>query len=271
VTLFAGGRQFTFVPVTFGRFRGHVHKGQASPTATYLAERLEALGLDPTKARLLAATSSLEGGFDTFHTYGHARVAWGMVQFTATGGLPALLTRLKAEAPATFDRYFRAAGLEVEPGLLVVRTGASVRRGWQALNHLHGEPALWLAFVRAAQDPAVQDMQIRAAYEHYLLRSGQLLVEKAGQRYTLGGLLAGEPLGEALLFDLAVAHGLTHTQRLFQRAVRQVNLESSGAAEELMAVGLRLDSAYAPRWEALKRALAAGSSGNGSAVNGEVN
>ncbi len=256
VTLFAGGQPALFVPVTYGRYRGHMFAGHLRPTAGELRARLRALGLDPAKAELLAAVSSLEGGFDTLHTYGQARIAWGFIQFTGTGGLPALLARLKREAPQLFARYFQPAGLDVEPGRLVVKAGRRRLRGWRALNHLHGEPALWLPFVRAGQDPAVQDLQIRAAYEHYLLRAGALAVEAHGARHVLGELLAGQPDGEALLFDRAVSRGLAHTQRLFQRAVRQVDLGAPSAAADLLAASHRLDPGYQPRWAALQRALA---------------
>jgi hypothetical protein len=144
----------------------------------------------------------------------------------------------------------------VEPGRLVVKAGRRRLRGWQALNHLHGEPALWLHFVRAGQDPAVQDLQIRAAYEHYLLRAGALAVEAHGIRWVLGELLAGQPEAEAILYDRAVARGLAHTQRLFQRAARQVDLSAPSAAADLLAASHQLDPGYQPRWEALQRALA---------------
>jgi hypothetical protein len=256
VTVMVGGQHYPFVPVTYGRYRGHMYAGRLRPSAAELAGRLQALGLDPGAAILLAAVSGLEGGFDAVQTYGRARFAWGFIQFTGLGGLPLLMQRIHSFEPERFERYFRASGIDCEPGRMVVIDGRQWLRGWRALNRLHDEPRLWKPFLLAGQDPAIQDVQIRAAYEHYLLRARALTVRLAGQSYTLGALMASQPLGEAFLFDTAVAGGLAHTARLFRRAARAAAARSPEDAAGLLTSALALEPNYLPRWAALQRALA---------------
>lgn len=255
VTIFVGGQRYEFAPVTYGRRRGHMYVGRLRPTAAYLAERLAALALDPAEAPLLAAVSSLEGGFDSLQTYAQGRFAWGFLQFTGNGGLPALMQRLRLLEPDRFDRYFSAAGIGVAPGMLVIESGGRRLRGWRALNHLHDQPALWKQFLIASQDPAVRDVQVHAAYHHYLLRSRDAAIELGGRPYRLGDVLAGHPLGHAVLLDRAVEGGLTHVVRLFQRAARQVGAQSPAHAGQILAAARKLQAHNHVRWDALEAAL----------------
>ena len=244
------------MPVSYGRYRGHRFDGWLRPTAAEMTAHLAAQGLDPAAGALLAAVSSLEGGFDALQTYGRGRMVWGCIQFTGTGGLPALMLRLRDWAPEQYATYFQAAGIDAAPGgLLEVRSGRRTWRGWQALTRLHDEPALWKPFLLAAHDPAIQAGQVRAAYEHYLLPARALTVTVAGQAYALGPLLAGHPLGEATLFDHAVSHGPAATRRLFQRAARQTGGRDPAA---LLAAAHALEPGDQSRWLALERALRVG-------------
>lgn len=257
VTVFAGGQRCEFAPVAFGRFRGHRFAGHLRPSIAFLAGRLSALALDPATAGMLAAVSSLEGGFDALQTFDRARLSWGFIQFAGTGGLPALLWLLRAREPECFERYFRASGIDVAPGLLVVDFKGRRARGGQALNLLHDEPALWKPFLLAAHDPAAQDAQIRAAHDHYWLRAQALTVMVGGQAWPLGELFSGHALGQAVLFDRAVNQGLGYTARLFRQAARQISPRGPAPAEALLQAARQLEPRYAARWQALANALAA--------------
>ena len=249
VTIFVAGREHVFVPVTYGRYRGHRCDGHLRPTAAEVSAHLAGQGLDPSAGPLLAAISRLEGGFDAVQTYDRARFSWGFIQFAGTGGLPRLLLRLKAQAPEAWAAYFAPARLDVtSAGVLLV--GAA--RGWRTLTRLHDEPALWKVFVLAGHDPAVQAVQVGAAYEHYLLPARALTVGLGGREVALGLLLGPHPLGEAALVDHAVHRGLAYTRRLFQRAARQVGRPDPAA---LLAAARALEPGDAERWAALERAL----------------
>jgi peptidoglycan endopeptidase LytF len=254
VTIFIAGRQAVFNPVRFGRYQGHRFDGVLRPTAAELAALLSAQGLDPAAAPMLAATSRQEGGFDALNTYDRARVSWGFIQFSGTGGLPRLLARLKAAEPERFARYFGAAGLDIDSEALIVRAGDRDWRGWQALTRIHDEPTLWKPFLLAAHDPAVQAAQVRAAYESYWLPAQAIAVRAGGQTQTLGELFAAHPMGQAAAFDRAVFAGLRYTHELFQRAARQVGRLDAAA---IVAAARQLESDDHARWQALADALAA--------------
>jgi peptidoglycan endopeptidase LytF len=251
VTIFVAGRVHTMQPATHGRYRGHRFDGVLRPNGAELAAMLEQQGLDPARGALFAAVSALEGGFDALQTYDRARFSWGFIQFAATGGLPALMMRIRAQAPAEYERYFQSAGLDAVPGRLVVSSGSKHWRGWHAVTRLHDDPALWKPFLQAAHDPAVQAVQVRAAFEHYLVPVLRSTVTINGTVHELGSLLSNEPMGEPALFDHAVHRGLTYTGRLFQHAAQQVG----GDPATLLNAARRLEPGDESRWGALERAL----------------
>jgi peptidoglycan endopeptidase LytF len=253
VTIFVAGREHTLHPATHGRYRGHRFDGVLRPSAADVAAMLEHQGLDPARGALLAAVSALEGGFDGLQTYDRARFSWGFVQFAATGGLPALMLRMRMQAPAEYERYFQAVGLDAVPGQMVVANGSKRWRGWQAVTRLHDDPTLWKPFLVAAHDPVVQAVQVAAAYEHYLVPVRKCVVTVDGTTRELGALLASEPMGEAALFDHAVHRGLTYTARLFQHAASL----TGGDPTALLQAARRLEPGDEGRWAALERALAA--------------
>jgi peptidoglycan endopeptidase LytF len=253
--VFAGGQRYEFTPVAYGRYRGHRFAGHLRPSTAMLAERLSALGLDPAPAPIFAAVSSLEGGFDALQTFDRARLSWGFIQFAGTGGLPALLRLLDEREPFYYQHFFRAAGIDVAGSVLSVSAGGRHWRGGQALNRLHDEPARWKQFLLAAQEPAVQDVQIRAAHDHYWQRALALRVPLGGQPQTLGALLASHPLGQAVLFDRAVNKGLGYAEKLFRAAAEQAHARAADPIA-LLEAARKLEPRYAARWTALERALA---------------
>src|SRR4029077_13639045 len=141
-----------------------------------------------------------------------ARFSWGLVQFTATGGLPGLLVRLSREAPGSWDRHFAATGIGVDPPRLVV----GPLRGWRAINHLHDDESRWRAFVAAAHDPAVQRIQVLGAHPRYVLPSRTWSVMVDGATVSLGRLLGADPLARTALADHAVHRGPGYTVALFE-------------------------------------------------------
>ena len=251
MTIFVAGREHTLHPATHGRYRGHRFDGVLRPTAADVAALLVQQGLDPGRGALLAAVSGLEGGFDALQTYDRARFSWGFIQFTAIGGLPSLMIRMRTRAPREYAQYFQSAGLDAAPGQLVVTNGAKQWRGWRAVTRLHDDPTLWKPFLLAAHDPVVQAVQVGAAYEHYLVPARKCLVTIDGVECELGTFLANEPLGEAALFDHAVHRGLIYTRRLFQHAARHAGGDPAG----LLEAARRLEPGDEGRWAALERAL----------------
>lgn len=74
-------------------------------------------GINASEAKVFAAVSLLEGGFDSLNTYDTGFVSVGFLQFaslTAGGGsLGRVLLRQKQWFPTEFDRDFRKFGLDV--------------------------------------------------------------------------------------------------------------------------------------------------------------
>lgn len=84
-------------------------------------------GLSASVLRTLRAVSQNEGKLEAVNSWDNAFMSFGMVQWTMGGGgdpgeLPALLGRLKADAPATFQDLFGRYGLDV-PGAAPAVTG----------------------------------------------------------------------------------------------------------------------------------------------------
>jgi hypothetical protein len=251
----ASGRRFAFLPAAYGRYRGHVYRGEPAPDAADLVRRLERLDLPTAAARPLAAVSSFEGGFDSIQTCDHARFCWGFIQFAAFGGLPRLLHGIKTVEPALFERYFHAVGLDVDRGWIVIRRGGGTVRGTVAANLLHDEPRLWRAFLLAAQEPAVRDLQVKAAHDHYYAAIlAQALALPFGT-VVLGELFAGDEYGRAVLLDRAVQRGLGSTLGLLAAAARRAELRATDDPRRLLAAASALEPGNQGRWQGLKAAF----------------
>jgi hypothetical protein len=257
VVITVAGRHFEFEPASLGRYRGHLYRGELRPDAADLAERLRRLGLPVAAARALAVVSSLEGGFDTIQTYDRSRFSWGFIQFAAIGGLPRLLEDIRIAEPALFERYFVAAGLDVERGRIRARHRGAQARGTAAVNHLHDDPRLWRCFLLAAHEQPIRDCQVKAAHDHYYERILEQPVALPFGTVSLGELFATDECGRALLFDRAVQRGVASTVALVRKASRRVRPRSVGDAPRLLQAALALEPQRCARWETVRRAFGA--------------
>ena len=257
VVISVGGRRLEVLPAAWGRYRGHMFRGERWPDEATLAMRLGALGLPVTAAKAFATVSSFEGGFDSLQTFDHSRFCWGFIQFGATGGLPRLLYRIKAADPALFGARFAAAGIDVDARGLETRGPHGPLRGAAAVHHLRGEPRLWKAFVLAADEPAVQDAQIRSAYDDYYARVLAQPVALPSGTVTWGTLFPDDGLERAALFDRAVQRGAAFALDLFGRAARQARVDSPDNAPRLLDVAMQLEPDHRRRWDRLRQAFGA--------------
>jgi hypothetical protein len=255
VVVSLGGRRLEFLPVAWGRRRGHMFRGELRPDEPGLAARLRALELPVGVAKAFTVVSSLEGGFDSLQTYDRSRFCWGFLQFGATGGLPRLLYRIKVAEPALFGARFAAAGIDIDARGLRTRGPHGPLRGAAAVHHLRGDPRLWKAFVLAAHDQAVQDAQIRSAYEDYYARVlGQAVALRSGA-VTWATLFPGDGVGRAALFDRAVQRGAAFALDLFARAARRARVEVPEDAPRLLDVAMQLEPDHRQRWERVRTAF----------------
>ena len=219
VTLFAGSRRYEFQPAVLGEHHGHIYPGELRPDAAELEERLERLG-DPTDpARALATISSFEGGFDTLQTFDRGKLSWGFIQFTANGGLPALLAHLKQAEPATFAECFAAAGLDVDSGgRVTLSEGDRLLTGRAASNRLHDEPSLWRCFLLASEHDRVRDAQVHIAYERFYHHPLQALIPLGDGGVQLGELFAEDEYGRGVVCDRSISTGVGRAVALFAEA-----------------------------------------------------
>jgi hypothetical protein len=217
-----------------------------------LAQRLKRLDLPTTAARPLAAVSSFEGGFDSIQTCDHTRFCWGFIQFSVFGGLSRLLQDIKTVEPALFERYFRAAGVDVDRGWILTHGPGGILRGTAAANQLHDEPRLWRAFVLAAQEPAIRDRQVKAAHDHYYAGILERALVLPFGPVVLGELFAGDEYGRAALLDRAVQRGLGSTLALLADAARRADLRSTDPPRRLLEAASALEPNNRRRWQALR-------------------
>lgn len=255
VVIFAGKERCELVPALYGHLAGHVYPGTLRPDAADLAARLVRLGLPANAARTLAIVSGFEGGFDAIQTYDRGKFAWGFIQFTLTGGLPRLLQTIQAAAPDVFATVFRASGIGVEDGQVVLHAGGRTLRGRAMHDRLHDDPAFWAPFVHASRLSVVQDLQVRVAFERYYASSLAVTVPLGARKVTLGELFAASEWGRAVACDRAVHRGIGHVRALFQAAARHCQARSLEDAGAILACVRAMEAVDGGRLDALAAAL----------------
>ena len=167
-------------------------------------------GLGASLRRVLRAVCVNEGGFDAVNTRDSGVLSFGLLQWclgagTGAGELGGLLARIAREEPASFERYFRAHGLDVDDTAWLegVVQRCHLRLDGRRLDDEASRNALraplWAyRFWRAAHDARIRRCQLR----HAAARIDSFLPLP---RAALGGrrvaeLLSSE-LGVALLLD----------------------------------------------------------------------
>lgn len=249
------GQRCEFKSATYKGNSGHVYYGSLRPDADTIQQELERLGLPSEDARILAAVSGHEGGFDTIQTYDSAKFTWGFIQFAGTGGLHNVMTNIKAQAPNEFQEYFGIYGIDVADGKVIVHKDGQVLDGQNALNELHDNPELWGGFLRASQDPTIQTLQVKTAYDSYYQPIMNEQVSLGGQTYTLGELFKDNDYGRAMLFDRAVQRGVGGAHKLFTQAIAQSGANSPDDLQAILNAAKALEPDYAGRWNDISRSF----------------
>lgn len=249
------GQRCEFKSATYKGNSGHVYYGSLRPDADTIRQELEKLGLPSEDARIMAAVSGHEGGFDTIQTYDRAKFTWGFIQFAGTGGLHNVMTNIKAQAPNEFQEYFGIYGIDVAEGRVVVHKDGQVLDGQNALNELHDNPELWGGFLRASQDPTIQTLQVKTAYDYYYQPIMNKQVILGGQAYTLGELFKDNDYGRAMLFDRAVQRGEDGAHKLFTQAIAQSGADSPDDLQAILDAAKALEPDYAGRWNDISRSF----------------
>jgi len=220
----------------------------ASPRAASRGRKADGTR-DPerTSAAILAAVSSFEGGYDASQTFDRGRFSWGFIQFTATGGLRRLLEAIRLQWPATFDTCFTQAGIDVRDGRLVIAWNGRTYTGRHAVDQLHDQPSLWMAFLRASQREDVRDAQVLAAYQAYYAHPLTLTVRLGAHEIALGDLYANDLVARGFICDRAVHRGVGHLRLLFNKAVRHARAASTADAEAILRSAWAFELADAAR------------------------
>lgn len=255
VVIFDGTTRYEFAPAVWGSYGGHVYAGGMRPTAAEIASTLTRLALDPSAARVLAAVSAFEGGFDTVQTYDRGKFTWGFIQFTATGGLPRLLMNLKAWHPELFTELFTSSGVDIDNGQIVIQLDGRSSRGRAAYDRLHDDPATWAPFLRASGVPAVQDAQVRTAYEAFYQHPLSLTLALGRRHITLAELFADDEYGRAVVCDRSVNRGVGAMILLFGRSAQHVRARSVADAPAILARVLALEEPDGERLRSLRQTL----------------
>jgi hypothetical protein len=252
VEMKVGGHTYAFLSATYHRYRGHRCDGHIPATLEIIAAHLTTWGYPAMDGPILAAVSALEGGFDSIQTYDRAKFSWGFIQFAGIGGLVAVLQQLKTDAPAQFETYFARYGIDVGNGLLRVGKAS----GAAALNRLHDDPRLWRRFLLAGADPAVQRVQVKAAYERYFLHMLAHTERTGTTTLSYGELFAHHSYGRTILYDRAVHCGVAYTARLFKQALRQSRASGPLDADAVIQAARQLEpAAQHARWDILRKTV----------------
>lgn len=206
-----------FVAVSDGsrqiRFRRHSPVGISTPGLLKLnsfvdsnVQKLNQLDLTPSALSVMKAVSRNEGNLDGINTYDRGFLSLGIYQWTLgrddrMGELPALLKKVKALYPATFDTFFRAYGIDVSEDTnttygYLTHNGIPVSMPFQ--KDQFREPELAFRFWRAAQESDVQAVQV----EHALSRLKNFYWKDnyTAMGFTLNQLITSS-YGVALLLD----------------------------------------------------------------------
>ena len=255
VTIFVGADRYDFAPARLGARHGHVHHGHLRPDAADLAARLERLQMSPAPAQALAIISGFEGGFDAVQTYDRGLFSWGFIQFTATGGLPRLLTEIQAHDRALFDECFGEAGIGVEQLRITVRVGTRTYRGPAATRRLHDEPSLWMPFLHASRLSAIKDRQVKSAVDNYYTAPLRWVVPIGTERVALAELFADHAYARAVICDRSINRGLGHTLAVVRRAVARVKPRTTADASQVLDAIVAQEQAYLPRLRSLEQQL----------------
>lgn len=170
------------------------------------SEKLIGLDLSPSAIAVMKAVSLNEGSFDGINTYDKGFLSLGIFQWTLgqddrMGELPALLKKIKAYYPATYQDFFRAFGIDVSEntnttyGYLTLN-GTAV--GTPPLKDTFRDPGVAFRFWRAAQEPDVQAVQIEHAISR--LKNFYWKDTYTAMGYSLNKLITSS-YGVALLLD----------------------------------------------------------------------
>jgi hypothetical protein len=256
IVIFLAGRRYEFRPAHWGPYRGHVYYGSLHPDVSRISDALARTGLPVSSARVLAAISRIEGGFDSIQTFDRAKFCWGLIQFSLTGGLPALLRDIRHCHPHLYQLYFAANGIELDAnGNIQVHSRGRIWKDAGMRNRLHDDPNLWKPFLIASHDSAIQDTQVKCAYENYFLRVQSYTIRMRDAEIPLGRVFAEHDYGRAILFDRAIHAGVPGAVHLFRTAAKACTRNTCMDADTLLQTAAELDAINAGRWELLKESL----------------
>lgn len=161
----------------------------ATRAAPYIARLLERAEIGDMERKVFGAVSLLEGGFDSVNTYDTGFVSVGFIQFaslsTGSGSLGAVLLKMKADTPASFESEFRKYGIDVTPdGFLVAldpTTGVETV-GPEANRRIIADKRLIAVFQRAGRmSEDFNVAQLATAKQLYYPIDDELRVEVGGK------------------------------------------------------------------------------------------
>lgn len=188
-----------------------------------LAGLMKDAGIAPSPARVFAAVSLLEGGFDAFNSYDTGFVSFGLLQFASlsdgVGSLGPMLLQFKADSPAEFDKYLRRYGVDVTPDgkLVLVHPESGFEAiGSEANQLVRDDMRFAAAMCRAgARCRAFKVAQLRFSYNLYykgMLESSLAVRFADGQPSTvrIGDFIRSEA-GRATMLDRYVNTGRLST------------------------------------------------------------
>jgi hypothetical protein len=197
-------------------------KQETQQSHAAVQDEMEHSGLSVSRAKILKAISSFEGGFDTVNTYDKAGVTWGFVQWTGAShsDLTQALSIIKQRYPEAFARSFEAYGIDIVKDQIVITSLDSSGRlvGEMAAAAIVKDPRLAAALSHAGRNKDVQKGEIEAAEKIEIEAALQMKIEAGGHSFTAGQIMTSE-YGVGLLANSYVHSGSGAAHRIVQETL----------------------------------------------------
>jgi hypothetical protein len=250
-----------WLSIVFTKHKRGIYQVGEQPPSQFIATAKDALlnhNLSPSAIRVIAPVSDNEGKLEAVNTWDNAFMTFGMFQWTigtdhAAGELPALLQRVKDDAPEAFEEHFGQFGLDT---LDANRTTGFLILNGKKLNtpaekeQLRKDASWAFRFWKSGLDPRVQLAQILQALDRinsFRFNSNYRPLDK----YFIGDLITSE-YGMCLLLDHHVnrpGHLMNYSigkMDILGQALKKAGLADSDPAQWGTAEERRLIDAYLP-------------------------
>lgn len=202
----------------------------------------EHIGLTSEQGKALMWVSQNEGGIDAVNTYDGQVMSVGFSQLAGGGAFEKYVAYIKHREPELFFEYFKKYGIDVDYTIAggEIADGATFKvydvdtktwkediglwnsKSFSAKKEVRENPELIAAFIRSAQDPRIQAVQIETTYRHYVEAAHSIKITLPGiGSAKMKDLLTSE-IGLAALYDWVIHRWTTEPKNGFNQTYKSL-------------------------------------------------